>query len=187
MRIVNQSYEMVPVSVLKTHPRNPRRGDVGAIAESVSENGFFGAVLVQSSSSCILAGNHRYLAAVQENATEVPVIWIDVDDDEALRILLADNRTADMAHYDEAALGALLSELTETSRGISGTGYSEDDVASLLAVFDEAEHAGGTGGSPTAPPLQVTIVIEASEHLVEMTKALATLCEAHPEWRARVQ
>jgi ParB-like chromosome segregation protein Spo0J len=141
MRVINQAFEMVPVATLHTHPLNPRRGNVAVIAESVKTNGFYGAVVVQQSTNYILAGNHRYLAAIQEQADEIPVLWVDVSDEEAKRIILADNKTSDLADYDEQSLGAILAELVQTELGLTGTGYgsteADEILASLAGEWDE--------------------------------------------------
>jgi ParB-like chromosome segregation protein Spo0J len=130
---INAAYEMVPLATLKPHPRNPRQGDVGAIVESIQANQFYGALVVQRSTRHILAGNHRLIAAKQAGMTELPVLWVDCDDDRALRILLADNRTNDLADYNPDALAVLLKELAETPDALTGTGYDGDALDELLA------------------------------------------------------
>ncbi len=47
---------------LITHPKNPRKGNVDLIIESIEENGFYGALIVQKSTGYILTGNHRFVA-----------------------------------------------------------------------------------------------------------------------------
>lgn len=131
MKVTKQVYEIVPVDSLTTHPANPRRGDVGAIGESIEANGFYGAVIVQKSTGYVLAGNHRLLAAVEAGADSLPVIQVDVDEATATRILLADNRTNDLATYDQDALAGLLKSLAEDG-GLAGSGYNDDDVDALL-------------------------------------------------------
>ncbi len=122
----------VPVDMLITHPRNPRQGNVEAITESIKANGFYGTIVAQGSTGHVLGGNHRLKAARELGMETVPVAWLDIDDDRALRILLADNRTADLAEYDDAALSALLQELAE-SDGLDGTGYDDDALGALMA------------------------------------------------------
>ncbi|WP_159944794.1 MULTISPECIES: ParB/RepB/Spo0J family partition protein [unclassified Nocardiopsis] len=131
--LAEQKYELVPVEALEPHPDNPRKGDTEAIAESIEENGFFGAVLAQKSRKRILAGEHRWKAAKAHGEKKVPVIWIDVDDDRARKILLADNRTQDLATYDEAAVLAILDDLGADASALSGTGWSMDAYEDLLA------------------------------------------------------
>jgi ParB-like chromosome segregation protein Spo0J len=133
VRIINQTTETAPIDTIRPHPRNPRQGDTGAIHQSIDANGFYGAVVAQKTTGFILAGNHRWAAARQAGATEIPVTWVDVDDDHALRILLADNRTSDLGSYDDNALADLLKELHESTGTLAGTGYDGDDLDELLA------------------------------------------------------
>ena len=142
MQIINQEYDLVPVDALRPHPRNPRRGDTVAIGESIASNGFYGAVVAQRSTSLILAGNHRWKTAKDAGATEIPTIWVDADDEQALRILLADNRTNDIAGYDDAALAELLGSLPS----LEGTGYDQADVDELLAGLGEVAAGDVTDG-----------------------------------------
>lgn len=104
---------------------------MGAIYQSIEANGFYGAIVAQRSTGYILAGNHRYKAAVEAGAKSVPVIWVDVDDETAVRVLLADNRTNDVASYDNAVLAEILTELAN-GPGLEGTGYDGDDLDQLL-------------------------------------------------------
>lgn len=133
MHVINQEHALVPTAQLLPHPRNVNRGNVEAIQASIEENGFYGAVIAQRRTGFILVGHHRYQAAVQSGAEQVPVIWIDVDDRRALNILLADNRTAELAMRDEEALTRLLQELASDDAGLTGTGYETADLDLLLA------------------------------------------------------
>lgn len=133
--VVAQQYELTHVDKLSTHPANPRRGDVDQLASSIEANGFYGAVVAQRSTGHVLAGNHRLLAARERGILELPVIWLDVDDDRAARILLVDNRSNDVASYDEAQLVELLQEL---DGDLTGTGYSDDDLLKLMSELDVA-------------------------------------------------
>jgi len=134
--------EMVPVGKLKLHPRNVNQGDLGRIDESVEENGFYGALVVQKSTGHVLVGNHRLKAARAKKIKQVPVIYVDVDDDRAMRILLADNRTARLGYDDEAALKDVLTEMATTT-GLQGTGYDGDDLDELIAKLGDDGHPYG--------------------------------------------
>lgn len=137
MKILNDSLELVAVRSLKVHPKNPRKGNEAAILASLEANGWWGALVVQRSTGRVLAGNHRLLAARKAKAKEVPVLWVDVDDEQALRILLADNRTADVATYDDRVLAGVLRELLEGTGKLEGTGYTAAGLDELLAGLDE--------------------------------------------------
>jgi hypothetical protein len=132
--ILAQRYDpAVAVETLTEHPENPRHGRLDVIENSIEHNGFYGAVLVQQSSGFVIVGNHRLRAARTRGEPTVPVIYLDVDDDRARRIMLADNRTNDLAGYGDVELAALLTELAESSLALEGTGFGQDDLTDVLA------------------------------------------------------
>lgn len=139
MPVVDQEYHLVRVDDLTPHPDNPRKGDVAAIGGSVEDNGFYGALVAQKSTGHILAGNHRWQAAKDAGLDVLPVIWVDVDDDRAKRILLADNRTNDLATYDESGLLELLEGLALTPDELAGTAFDDEALDDMRAVFDHDE------------------------------------------------
>lgn len=120
--------ERVRTSELDLYPGNARVGDVDKIAESLKVNGQFAPIIAQRSTGYVLAGNHTLRAARQLRWAEIDVSYIDVDDEQAKKIVLASNRTADLATYDLDALGVLLSSLDD----LDGTGYTDADLAGLL-------------------------------------------------------
>lgn len=130
-----QYHPAYPLEDLTEHPANPRRGDDEAVAESVEASGFYGAIIVQASTGHVLAGNTRLRVARAAGAASVPVFVLDVDDEQAVRIMLGDNRLSDLAAYDDDALLAALQGL---GGDLSGTGYTEDDLADLVAALAKA-------------------------------------------------
>lgn len=143
--LLEQQFELVAVDKLQPHPDNPRKGSVDGIAKSIAANGFYRPVVVQKSSSRILAGNHSWEAAKAEGLKKIPVVWVDVDDKQALKILLADNKTSDDAVYDELALAQILLE-ARAGGNLDGTGYSELDLGELFkSMGDEILKAAGPG------------------------------------------
>lgn len=131
-RILDQKYEIVPIDQLKPHPQNARRGNTAGICESIHENGFFGAVYVQRSSGHILAGKHRWDSAKREGLSEIPVIWLEVSDAQARKILSADNALSDQATYNDLALADLLTEISAES-GLLGSGFDQAGFDALVA------------------------------------------------------
>ena len=120
--------EIVSLNAVQPHPRNAREGDIGAISESLRVLGQFRPIVADSASKTILVGNHTWESARALGWTEIAVTWIDVTEEQATRILLADNKTADLATYNDEDLQILLASLTE----FSGTGFDGDDVDSIL-------------------------------------------------------
>lgn len=143
MEVLSQEYDPeVEVFSIRQHPQNPRRGDDRIVSQSIENNGFYGAIIVQKSTGYILAGNTRYRAAIAEGSKTVPAFIVDCDDEVATRILLADNRTSDLAFYDDEQLFELLRILTE-SEGLDGTGYDRAAYELLLQSVEQDSIVGG--------------------------------------------
>jgi hypothetical protein len=131
--VVPQRYEpAVPLERLQSHPLNPRIHDDEAIAESLDAHGFYGAVLAQESSGRIIAGHGRLENAQAKGYASLPVLWLDVDDAEAERMLLHDNRTSDAGRYDTDRLADALASLVGQPLGLFGTGWSQADFDALV-------------------------------------------------------
>lgn len=113
-----------------------------AIGSSMEQVGWYGAVVAMESTGEILVGNHRYRVAKARGATHLPVFYLDVPDrDTAIRILLGDNRTSDLATNDDEALRTLLEELAASEAGLAGTAFTDDDLAALLGRESERRPA----------------------------------------------
>jgi hypothetical protein len=132
-----------PINQFKTHPRNVRQGDVGAITESLNAHGQYRAIVVQKSTGYVLAGNHTLMAARALGWKEVAATFVDCDDEQALRILLVDNRANDLAMYDDRALADVLKELASTDLGLEGSLFNGDDLDDLIYRLE------GTTGNAT--------------------------------------
>lgn len=133
-----------PITDFRTHPRNVRQGDIGAICESLEKNGQYRPIVVQKSTGYILAGNHTFMAAKSLGWQQVAVTFVDCDDDAALRILLVDNRANDLAMYDDRALAEVLKELQATELGLDGSLFSGDDLDDLLYRLEGTVGMAGT-------------------------------------------
>ena len=118
----------VPVEDLKPYPRNPRRGDVSAIVDSLELNGQYRPVVVNKRTMEVLAGNHTLAAARQLGWPAIAATFVDVDEDQAARIALVDNRANDLAGYDDAVLLELLEALPD----LAGTGFDDEFLAELI-------------------------------------------------------
>ena len=123
---------------LQQYHRNPRRGDVKAIAESLRVRGQYRPIVVNVGSLTgraneILAGNHTWLAAGSLGWQTIQATTVDVDDAEAAQIVAADNRLADLGGYDDADLA----EVLQLAGDLAGTGFTDSDLASLLRDLEE--------------------------------------------------
>lgn len=120
----------VPIDELILHPRNARTHDLPTIKQSLATHGQLRAITRQKSTGWVLMGNGTTEAARELGWTELDVITLDVDDDQATRILLVDNRASDRGGYDEAGIADLLASLGDD---LTGTGYDPGDLDARLA------------------------------------------------------
>lgn len=137
---------VVPIESVRAYERNPRRGDLPAIKRSLEVNGQYRPVVVNRRTGEVLAGNHTWLAAVELGWEGIAATFVDVDEEQAKRIVLADNRTAQLGGFDDRELAELLASLPE----LDGTGFGSEDVAVLLASLEPSRRGDDT--EPMAPP-----------------------------------
>lgn len=147
----------VPIDQLVGYATNPRRGDVKTIKKSLQRIGQYRPVVVNRGTSTgrrneVLAGNHTVIAARELGWTEVAATFVDVDEDIAARIVLIDNRSNDLAGYDDGALLELLQSLPD----LDATGF---EVADLDALLGDDGLTPGKETEPDAPPKRAVSMI----------------------------
>lgn len=140
--------ETVAITALTPHPDNPNHGDVDAIAQSLTEHGQYRPIVINQD-GVILAGHHVARAAQQLGWTDVRVERLQVTEQQARKILLADNRIADLGPgLDDTALLALLQQL---DGDLTGTGYTDDDLDNLIAAVTPPDAAEWGQAMPDTP------------------------------------
>lgn len=135
-------------SELALYHRNPNLGNVTTIESSLRAHGQYKPVVVNRGthtgrSNEVLAGNHTLMAMRNLLETDpedarwraIDGYVIDVDDDQAARIVLVDNKSAeDGFGYDSKILADLLAALPD----LEGTAFTADEYSDLLASLEEA-------------------------------------------------
>lgn len=117
-----------PITAVMPHPDNARQGDIGAIIESLKQFGQYRPIVANKRTRRILVGNHTYQAAVLLGWTHIAISWVDVDEDNEIKILIIDNRTSDLATYDKNDQHLAVSKLLHN---LTGTGYNPEDIHDL--------------------------------------------------------
>jgi hypothetical protein len=130
-------HTIVDIDSIETHPKNVRQGDIGAISESLKAHGQYRPIVVDKRTNRILAGNHTWKAAKSLGWTQIAIGFIETkDDDDALRILLADNKANDLASYNDSELVDLLKDLAESDLGLDGTLYTANELDDLYNLMN---------------------------------------------------
>lgn len=119
------------LNTLTPYPGNPRQGDIGTITELLKAHGQFRPIVASRNTRRILAGNHVAQAAAALGWEFIAVSWVTVDEMGERRIVLADNRTRELAKYDSAALGRALTSVSMADLERT-TGFSLEDVQALV-------------------------------------------------------
>jgi len=150
-----------PVERLIPYARNARTHSdeqVAQIAASIAEFGWTNPILA-GSDGIIIAGHARLLAARKLGMTEVPVIVLDhLTETQRRALVLADNRLALNAGWDEEMLRIELESIRDDGFDLDLTGFSDDELEDLLREPEEVI-AGNTDedAAPEAPETAVTV------------------------------
>jgi len=135
----------VAIDTLQLDPRNARthpERNVVAIARSLAEFGQRKPIVVQRQGLVVRAGNGAVLAARSLGWTQIAAVVVDEGDVRATAYAIADNRTAELAEWDDALLAELLGALRD-----------DPDVDQLVTGFTEQEISricGRAGGAADA-------------------------------------
>ena len=123
------------VAQLQPYARNARthsEEQVAQIAASIQEFGWTNPILVDGQGN-VIAGHGRLLAAKKLGMKEVPVIELDhLTEAQRRAYILADNKHALNAGWDDELLKLELHALTELQFDLSLTGFSGEELSALM-------------------------------------------------------
>ncbi len=135
--------ETVDIDSVFPHPRNANIGNVTEIKKSIEVNGVYRPIVVSRASKRILAGNHTFTALRELGARTVQVIFLEnLSPEDEVRIMLADNRVAQLSSMDVVGMVDLLEILRQSNGTLDGTGW--DDAAfdaMVLSLQPDVEDA----------------------------------------------
>src|ERR1035438_9095482 len=148
-----QRIEHWPLDKLRPYEKNPRRhsdAQVAQIAASIQAFGFNSPVLVDTNAG-VIAGHGRLLAAKKLGLSAVPIIVLDhLSEAQKRAYVIADNRLAETAEWDDDLLRAELASLDSSDINLETLGFSSDELRVLFA-HDEAPVDAGDDVIPDAP------------------------------------
>ena len=143
------------------YARNPRTHtpeQVAQIAASIVEFGWTNPILI-GADNVIIAGHARLEAARKLGLSEVPVIILDhLTPAQRRALVVADNRLALNAGWDEEMLRLEIAELREDEFDLDLLGFGEDELAAMLADPDEpAQGLTDEDEAPAPPEVPVSV------------------------------
>lgn len=132
----------VPVAGLNADPANARLHpdrNLAAIEASLRVYGQRKPLVVRREGMVVEAGNGTLEAAKRLGWTHIAAVLVDDDPITATGFAIADNRTAELAAWDEAALGRLLSELQAEEVDVEALGWTDAELEQLLGAVPAFE------------------------------------------------
>lgn len=136
-----------PLDSLVPYARNARthsEAQVAEIAGSIREFGFVNPVLIAEDGT-LIAGHGRVLAARLLGMETVPTITLaGLSDTQRRALVLADNRIALNAGWDEALLALELGDLKDAGFDLGIMGFEDGELDRLLAGTDGEDNEGST-------------------------------------------
>jgi hypothetical protein len=125
--------EYVPIDSIHPWKDNPRihANSVEQVVKSIKRFGWGAVIVCRLENREIIAGHTRYEAAKRMNMDSVPVRFLDVTEQEAHILALADNKLGESSTWDDAMLRAVIGMMPEKTDLLTGTGFSTEDLAKL--------------------------------------------------------
>jgi DNA modification methylase len=134
--------QMVAVSKLVPYVNNARTHSAEQIMKlrsSLREFGFINPVIIDSDYN-VIAGHGRIMAAKEEGLKEVPCVLVDyLTESQKKAYILADNRMAMDAGWDEELLRIEIESLQADGFDIGFTGFDENELADLFGTDDTSD------------------------------------------------
>ena len=135
-------FQLVDINKLVPYANNARthnKEQILKLRSSLREFGFVNPVIIDREYN-VLAGHGRIMAAKEEGIAEVPCVYADhLTEAQKKAYILADNRMALDAGWDEELLSVEMQELQELGFDLSMTGFDEKELTDLLGVDADGE------------------------------------------------
>ena len=134
--------QLIPLGKLVPYVNNARTHSpeqLTKLRSSLREFGFINPVIIDRDFN-VIAGHGRIAAAKEEGITEVPCVFVDyLTEAQKKAYILADNRMALDAGWDEELLRIEIESLQGADFDVSLTGFGEDEIADLFAGDGEKD------------------------------------------------
>ncbi len=140
--ITTKEMKLVDIEKLVPYVNNARThsaDQINKLRSSIREFGFINPVIIDKDYG-VIAGHGRIMAAKEEGIKEVPCVFADhLNEAQKKAYILADNRMALDAGWDEELLRVEIESLEDYGFDVELTGFSSEELSSLFDLGVEAE------------------------------------------------
>lgn len=140
--ITTKEMKLVDIEKLVPYVNNARthsQDQINKLRSSIREFGFINPVIIDKDYG-VIAGHGRIMAAKEEDIKEVPCVFADhLNEAQKKAYILADNRMALDAGWDEELLRVEIESLEDYGFNVELTGFSTEELSSLFDLGVEAE------------------------------------------------
>ena len=140
--ITTKEMKLVDIEKLVPYVNNARThsaDQINKLRSSIREFGFINPVIIDKDYG-VIAGHGRIMAAKEEGIKEVPCVFADhLNEAQKKAYILADNRMALDAGWDEELLRVEIESLEDYGFNVELTGFSTEELSSLFDLGVEAE------------------------------------------------
>jgi ParB family chromosome partitioning protein len=196
--------KLVPLAEIEPDPRQPRStmGELGDLVASIRDKGVLEPLLLRKHPEAapgdekayrIVSGERRYHAALEAGLFEVPVIVLDVSDEEALEIALIENlQRKDLTPFEEAEGYRMLAERhSYTHEKIAeAVGKSRTAVTETLALLQipvRVRDAVQALGVTSKTVLLEILKAKSEEEMIQLLERVASLGMSRDDLRRRTR
>jgi len=159
VRVPDLQIENAPLASLKLWADNPRKNEaaVEPVLRSMAAFGWTNPILARREDRTVIAGHTRIEAAKKAGLASVPVIFLDLTEEQAKAAAIADNKTAQFAVWDDDKLATLLQQINAEGN-LAATGFDDSELKGLLARLNQHEETFNLAEAMAAAPELVSRV-----------------------------
>ena len=124
---------VVSIDSLTNLDKNPRKGNIDAIAASYQEFGQIKPIVAKKNddgTATVIAGNHQLMAAKKLGWEKIACVFLEGNDERAIAFALADNRTMELGYTDDDLLHKMLVDISADYGSLwDSLGWDEFEMA----------------------------------------------------------
>jgi len=187
---IHESYRAlaVPIDQPTLDPRNANQHSedgLALIGNSVSEFQQLIPIIVNRETGIVLKGNGTLKAMRARGFKQVAAVYVDLDGTAATKFSIVDNQAGRLSDWDTRQLDELLQELAQDDIGHADLGFSDAEIAQLLAEagspardvtvapHEEQEAPDQTG--ELKDKFEIVVYCKDEEHQIELLNQLGEL------------